>query len=622
MQSSEGKLLTSDRMLRTVAASLVVAAVASYVVHTRAQLPGPKPAPRADTLRPEILGTRGIVAAGRHYSVSAGVRVLQQGGNAVDAGVASVLAASVCEISHFGFGGEAPTMIYDAKTHEVVVINGQGPAPKAATPAMFAERGSIPGNGPLGATIPAMLDAMALALETRGTMRLETVLQPAIELADGFPMYGFLRNFLISERKATEQYEWSAKTYYPNGQIPEVGELFRQPNLARTLRAIAAADKAAFARSRNRLTAIRAGRDAFYKGAIARRIADANKAAGGAFTYEDLASFHGKVEQPTTTNFHGFDVYKAGPWNQGPVLLQTLNILEGVDLNAFGVNSAEYIHHVHEAIKLAYADRNAHYGDPAFAVVPIAGLLSKPYAAERRALIGTQASLEQRVGDPYRFDPNVKAPAERYTPHSQGTPIRSTPGDTTCVDVVDKDGNLFSATPSSGWLLGGAFVAGDTGVPLSNRMTVFDLDPLSPNVLAGGKRPRTTLTPTLVLKGGKPFLAISTPGGDSQDQQILNVLLEMMVFGKDIQEAIEAPRINSLHPFGSFDNHLSEPGVLEIEDRVPEAVRAALTARGHKLKVLGPYAMSTGVVAVGVNPQTGTLRGGADVRRERYIFGW
>jgi gamma-glutamyltranspeptidase/glutathione hydrolase len=573
-------------------------------------------------LRPEILGTHGIVAAGRHYSVAAGVRIQQQGGNAVDAGVATVLAASICEISHFGFGGEAPTMIYDAKTREIIVINGQGPAPKAATPALFASPGWGPGNGPLGATIPAMLDAMAIALEAKGTMRLEQVLQPAIELADGFPMYAFLRNFLISERTATEQYEWSAKTYYPNGTVPAVGEMFRQPNLARTLRAIAAADKAAFARSRNRATAIRAGRDAFYKGDIARRIADANKAAGGVFTYDDLATFHGGIEKPTTTSFHGYDIYKAGPWNQGPVLLQTLNILEGIDLQAFGVNSADYIHNVHEAIKLAYADRNAYYGDPAFASVPLAGLLSKPYAAERRALIGPTASLEHRVGDPYRFDRSVTAPAARYTPHSQGSPTPSSPGDTTCVDVVDKDGNLFSATPSSGWLLGGAFIAGDTGVPLSNRMTVFDLDPLSPNVLVGGKRPRTTLTPTLVLKDGKPFLAISTPGGDSQDQQILNVLLETMVFGKSIQEAIEAPRINSLHPFGSFDNHLSEPGVLEIEDRVPADVRAALIARGHKLKVLGPYGMSTGVVAVGVDPQTGTLRGGADVRRERYIFGW
>jgi gamma-glutamyltranspeptidase / glutathione hydrolase len=578
--------------------------------------------PRTETLRPEILGTHGIVAAGRHYSVSAGVRILQEGGNAVDAGVASVLAASVCEISHFGFGGEAPTMIYDAKTKEILVINGQGPAPKAATPALFAARGLVPGNGPLGATIPAMLDAMAIALETKGTMRLEQVLQPAIELADGFPMYEFLRNFFISERKATEQWEWSKKTYYPDGRVPEVGEVFRQPNLARTLRTIATADKSAFARTHNRGTAIRAGRDAFYKGDIARRIADADKAAGGVFTYDDLASFHGAIEKPATTSFHGYDVYKAGPWNQGPVLLQTLNILEGIDLHSFGVNSTDYIHQVHEAIKLAYADRNAYYGDPAFATVPIAGLLSKAYAAERRTLIGAQASLEQRAGDPFKFDPVVKAPTGTYTPHSQGEKSGAIAGDTTCVDVVDKDGNLFSATPSSGWLLSGAFIAGDTGVPLSNRMTVFDLDPLSPNVLVGGKRPRTTLTPTIVMKDGKPFLAISTPGGDSQDQQILNVLLEMIVFGKDVQEAIEAPRVNSLHPFGSFDSHPSEPGVLEIENRIPEAVRTALAARGHKLKVIGPYAMSTGVVAVGVDPQNGTLRGGADVRRERYIFGW
>jgi gamma-glutamyltranspeptidase/glutathione hydrolase len=202
--------------------------------------------------------------------------------------------------------------------------------------------------------------------------------------------------------------------------------------------------------------------------------------------------------------------------------------------------------------------------------------------------------------------------------------VKATPasGDTTSLDLVDKDGNQFSATPHSGWLQGGAFVAGDTGVPLSNRMQVFDLDPLSPNVLAGGKRPRTTLTPTIVLKNGKPFLALSTPGGDSQDQQLLNVLLQIIVFDKDIQEAIEAPRINSLHPFGSFDSHESEPGVLEIENRVPQPVRDELANRGHRLKVLGPYGISTGVVAVGVDPDSGTLRGGADVRRERYIFGW
>jgi gamma-glutamyltranspeptidase / glutathione hydrolase len=601
--------------------SLAVAMLACGIAVGAGQEPTRVDTPR-ETMRPGILGTHGIVAAGRHYSVDAGMQILRQGGNAIDAGVATVFAASVAEISHFGFGGEAPTMIYDAKTRDVIVVNGQGPSPKAAVPALFEKEGRVPGNGPLGATIPAMVDAMAIALEAKGTMRLEQVMQPAIDLADGFPMYSFLRNFLISERKATEQYEWSARTYYPNGHIAEVGELFRQPNLARTMRAIVEAEKASFAASHDRAKAIRAGRDAFYTGDIARRIAAADRAAGGLFTYDDLASYHGQIEKPTTTGFHGYDVYKAGAWNQGPALLETLNILEGFDLKSMGAGSARYLHTVHEAIKLAYDDRNAYLGDPDFAQVPLAGLLAKPYAASRRALIGNRASLEHRVGDPYAFDSTVKPPAVRYTPHRQGAKTSSAVGDTTCVDVVDKDGNLFSATPSSGWLLGGAFVAGDTGVPLSNRMQVFDLDPASPNVLAGGKRPRTTLTPTIVLQNGKPFLATSTPGGDSQDQQILNVLLNVFVFGMDIQHAIEMPRINSLHPFSSFDSHESEPGVLEIEDRVPADVRNQLTALGHKLKVLGPYSMSTGVVAVGVDPKSGTLSGGADPRRERYIFGW
>ena len=586
------------------------------------QLEPTRVAPRREaTMRPEIVGQRGIVAGGRHYSVHAGTRILEQGGNAIDAGVATVFAASVVEISHFGFGGEAPTMIYDARTKRVVVINGQGPAPKAATSDLFKAKGKVDSNGPLGATLPAVMDAMAIALENFGTMRLEQVMQPAIELADGFPMYAFLRDFLISNRQRTEAYKWG-HLYYVDGKVPEVGEVFRQPNLARTFRAIVGAEHDAFEKTHDRKSAIRAGRDAFYKGDIARRIAEADRAEGGVFAYEDLANFHGSIEEPTTTSFHGYQIYKAGTWNQGPVLLETLNILEGIDLKAMGRGSADYIHTTHEAIKLAYDDRNAYLGDPAFAKVPIKGLLSKDYATKRRFLISPRAFLDHRPGDPFEFDPDVKAPAVRYQPHSQGPKGSNTSGDTTCVDVVDKDGNLFSATPSSGWLLGGAFIAGDTGVPLSNRMQVFDLDPASPNVLVGGKRPRTTLTPTIILKDDEPFLAISTPGGDSQDQQVLNVLLNMLVFDMDVQAAIEAPRFNSDHPHSSFDNHDSTTGQLEIEGRVPAKVLDDLRSRGHVLRVLGPYSMSTGVVAVGVNPKTGTLRGGADPRRERYIFGW
>jgi gamma-glutamyltranspeptidase/glutathione hydrolase len=571
-------------------------------------------------MRPEILGQRGIVAAGRHYSVSAGTRILEQGGNAIDAGVATVFAAAVVEISHFGFGGECPVIIHDAKTKQVYVINGQGPAPLAATPAHFAAKGKIEGNGPLAATLPAVMDAMALALERFGTMSLAQVMAPAIEFADGFPMYAYLRENMVSHRKATEAYRWG-HTYYPDGRVPDVGEIFRQPNLARTLRALVAAERAALAKKSDRTTAIRAGRDAFYKGDIARRLVAANRAEGGLFTEAELANYHGAIETPVTTTFHGYEINKAGAWNQGPVLLETLNLLEGIDLKAMGHNSADYIHTVHEAIKLAYDDRNAYLGDPAFASVPLRGLLSKAYAADRRKLIGPEAFLGHRPGDPFAFDPDVKAPAVRYVPHSQGEKERDS-GDTTCVNTGDIAGNLFSATPSSGWVIGGAFIAGDTGVPLSNRMQVFDLDPASPNLLVGGKRPRTTLSPTVVRKDGKPFLALSTPGGDSQDQQVLNVLLALIVFDMDLQRAIEAPRINSNHPHASFDNHPSEPGQLDVENRIPTKVLDELVARGHELRVVGAYGMSTGVVAVGVNQKTGTLRGAADPRRERYIFGW
>ena len=442
-------------------------------------------------------------------------------------------------------------MIYDAKTKEIIVINGQGPAPKAATPALFAAKGLVPGNGPLGATIPAMLDAMALALEAKGTMRLEQVMQPAIELADGFPMYEFLRDFFVSERKATEQYEWSAKTYYPNGRIPDVGEIFRQPNLARTLRAIVAADKAAFAKSRNRVAAIRAGRDAFYTGDIAHRIADADKAAGGVFAYDDLASFHGTIEKPTTTRLSRLRrlqgrAVEPGPGAAADAEHPRRRRPEGVRrelgrLHPPGARSDQA--RLRRSQRLLRRSGVREGADGRLAVEAVRRRAARAHRPAGVARASRRRSVQVRsVGQGAR---------RQYTPHSQGTKSGATAGDTTCVDVVDKDGNLFSATPSSGWLLGGAFIAGDTGVPLSNRMTVFDLDPLSPNVLVGGKRPRTTLTPTIVLKDGKPFLAISTPGGDSQDQQILNVLLEMIVFGKDIQEAIEAPRVNSLHPFGA-----------------------------------------------------------------------
>ena len=596
-------------LTRTAAAVLLAGAVLS------AQTPA--------SIRGEVRANHAVIAGGRTFTANAGARLMAAGGNAIDAGVAAIFAAAVVEISHFGLGGEAPIIIYSARDKRVVVINGQGSAPKAASPQLFAGKDAIPGNGPLGATVPAAVDSAAIALARYGTRSLSEVLQPAIELADGFPMYEFLHHYLETERRFCEPYSWTMQTYYPGGKITPVGDMFRQPNLAATLRALAAAEQAALARGASREDAIRAGRDAFYKGPIAREMIAAVRDAGGVMSEDDLSSYAGKIEDPASAPYRGYTIYKAGFWNQGPSLLQTLRILEGFDLRAMGQGSADALHTTVEAIKLAYADRDRYYGDPDFVKVPGDVLLSAPYAAARRALIDPKhASLEQRPGDPVRSAALLDSPADLPAALPADTEVQKEHGDTTSLQVADADGNLFSATPSSGWILGGAFVAGKTGVPMSNRMQAFHLDPASPNVLAGGKRPRTTLTPTIVLKDDGPFLAIGTPGGDSQDQQILLVLLNIIDFGMDVQAAIEAPRVNSLHPVSSFDNHRPQPGVLEVESSLAPGVLNELKARGHVLIVRPPFGISTGIVAAGVDPATGRLRGGADLRRERAIVAW
>ena len=576
----------------------------------------------AQSLRPEFPGATGVVAAGRTYTSEAGAEILAAGGNAIDAGVAAIFAAAVVEISHFGLGGEAPMVIYLAGTREVVVINGQGTAPQAANPGFFAGRDSIPGNGPLAATVPAVVDAATLALARYGTKSLGDVLSPAIRLADGFPMYEFLSRYLASERKGSEPYGDTMRTYYPEGRVTRAGETFRQPNLARTLRMLVEAEAAALRAGETRAQAIGRARDTFYTGDFARRLSTAVRQAGGLMTEADLAGYRSRIEKPYTVTYRGYTVHKAGPWNQSPVLLQTLNLLEGFDLKRMGHLSADSIHVVTEAMKLAYADRDRYYADPDFVKVPITGLLSKAYAAERRGLIDmSRASREQRPGNPAPFD-GTAVTTSGPDPHVTRIGRVGESGDTTAIEIADRDGNLFSATPSSGWLLGGAFVAGDTGVPMSNRMQAFRLEPDSPNIVAGGKRPRTTLTPTIVTRDGAPFLAIGTPGGDSQDQQILQVLLNVIDFGLPLQAAVDSARFNTLSIQSSFGEHRIEPGVLEVERGVPEPVRQALEARGHTLRLYPVASYPTGVVAAGVDPTTGKLRGAADVRRERSVVAW
>jgi len=577
------------------------------------------PLPAAQTMRAEVNARHHVIAAGRHFAVEAGMRMFREGGNAFDAGAAAVLAASVTEIQLFGFGGEAPVVLYDAKGKRVVVVNGQGLSPAAATPEAWAGKPYLDYHGPRAATVPAVLDSMAIVLVQFGTKRLSEAIAPAIELADGFPMYDALRAALLRERKNCERYPTTMAVYYPEGRVPEIGEVFRQPDLARTLRAIAAGDEAEYKKTKDRLKAIEAGRSAFYRGEVARRLVKAARDAGGLLSEEDLGTFRGRLEEPVHVSYRGYEVWKAGFWTQGPVMLQTLNLLSGFDLKAMGFQSAQELHTLTEAMKLAFDDRDVFYGDPDFSKVPGEALLSSSYADARRPLIDrAHASREHRPGSPGGLDPKtLQSPRAAFAPAPPGQP-----GDTTAVNAADAAGNLFSAVTSGAWVLDGAFIAGDTGVPLSQRMQQFNLDPKSPNVVAPKKRPRITLTPTILTRDGRPYLAISTPGGDSQDQQNLNVLLAHLDFGLPIQEAIEAPRLNSEHMWQSFRDHRDAPGVLTIEGRVPWDVLDELRRRGHDLRVVGPWRMGTAVTAVGIDPRTGTLFGGADVRGERAIAGW
>lgn len=599
--------------------------------------------PQADTFRPVVRGKRGVVAAGHPLSAEAGLRLLQQGGNAVDAGCAAVLAASVIEFSHFSFGGEVPIIIKPSQGAPLVV-NGQGTAPKLATRDYFVERaksgnakdtpymnasdaiaipgggaGMIPSSGILPATVPAVLDAVVVALERFGTKSLAEVMQPAIELADGFPIDELRVSYIERLRKILERWESSKNVFLPQGRVPKLGEMFAQPDLARTLREIVAAEKRAAAKGRR--AALQAARDAFYKGAIARRIADFSERHGGLLRAGDFAAFRAKVEEPTKVVYRGYEVYKTGFWAQGPAMLETLNILEGFDLRAARHNSPDYIHYLVEAMKLGFADRDRYYGDPDFVSVPGRELLSKEYAAARRALIDKdRASLEQRPGDPAKLAPLLKARAQPLLTGASQIPEAERANDTTCVNVIDKDGNVFTATPSGAWLP--AVIAGDTGVLMGQRMQSFLLEEGHPNVLQPGKRPRITLTPTLVLKDGKPYLALSTPGGDNQDQSLIQVLFNIIEFGMNVQEAVEAPRFQTLHLVSSFDDHRFNAGELRIEDRVPAAVLAELQKRGHKLEAGAAWSNASAPTVILFNPATGVIEGGADPRRGRYALAW
>lgn len=492
------------------------------------------------TYRPTIMGTHGMVAAEHYLSALIGVQILKQGGNAVDAAVAAAFAEGVLNPHMHTLGGESPMLIYSADTGRVSAINGNTAAAQRATPEWFAAQGLglIPGDGLLAAGVPAAFGALVTALERFGTMTLAQVATPAMELArDGFPMHPGLRgpsDYLFFsiwhlQDKFRDRWPTSAQLYLPEGVLPEVGDVFRNPNLAQTFARLLEAERAGTSGSRT--AGLQAALDLFYRGDIAQEIADFAQREGGLLEAGDFAAFETRVEEPVTVNYRGYDVYKCGPWSQGPVFLQQLRLLEGFQLRELGHNSTEYIHLVTEASKLAFADREAYYGDPTFIHVPLAELLSPAYTELRRQLIDSeQASVVLRPGDPIggnalleRADNLVGREWQRGTVH---------------VDVVDAQRNMVSATPSGGWIADSPVVDG-IGFPLGTRIQMFYLDADHPNCIAPGKRPRTTLTPSMVLRDGKPFMAFGTMGLDQQDQWTLQFFLNVVEFDMPVQAAIE-----------------------------------------------------------------------------------
>lgn len=568
------------------------------------------------TMFPPVRGTRALVGAANNFEVEAGWRMIQQGGNAVDAGAAAVLAASVTELSRFGIGGEMPLIVKMAGKAPVVIA-GVGEAPALATPEFFAHRAAepweqqtplapIPSEGIHAAIVPGAFDAAVEALEKFGTKSFAEVAQPAVDLAEsGFAMPEEFGNMLVGYQRIIGLWPASQKFFYPDGKPVPVGGLFREPDYARTLRELIAVEKKTRGNRQRKLEAVR---NAFYRGPVAHRVADFSEQNGGLLRYDDLAAFHAPVEDPMTGTYRGYTIVKPGFWSQGPVMIETLNILERFNLQAMGHNSPEYLHTVIEAVKLAFADRDAYYGDPNFSKIPAALLLSKEYAAQRAALIDPHhASMESRPGT----GPGLNPPA------MPSTAAAGIVNDTTSVDVVDGAGNAFAATPSGAWLP--SVIAGDTGIPLSTRLQSFVLTPGHANVLAPHKRPRVTLSPTLVMKDGQLAFIMSTPGGDNQDQALLQVLLNIIEFGMMPQQAVESPRFQSDHMYSSFAGHEFHAGRLNLESRIPAETVVALRALGHIVTVSGPWSNSSAPVVIQV--RDGVLNGGADIRRARFVFG-
>ena len=605
------------------------------------------------TQKPVLHGSNWMAITGKPLAATAGAMIFHQGGNAVDAACA-MLAATCTMWDTLSWGGETQVLIYNPKTKKVIAINAMGFAPTGATPEFFKNKGYDfpPEYGPLAATTPGTPGGLIYMLANYGTMSLEQVLAPAMKMAEGYAIESQAANTMERQKALIKQWPYSAKVFLPHAgekrEAPEGGELFRQKDLLETLTKMVASEKSALKLGKSRKDALMAAYDRFYKGDIAREFVRGCQEQGGLITMADLAKWRPIEEAPLSVNYKGIEVYKLQQWTQGPAMLQALNILENFDLKSMGYNSSRYIHIVYQAMNLAFADRDFYYGDPYFSPnCPIKGLLSKEYARQRAGLIQfTRNDSTIGPGNPYSFEGKINPYTDllrkrgyeldtskrNFAPkHDMGN---NTPQDlyqdrmwrgTTSVEAADKEGWVVSITPSGGWLP--ACIAGKTGVGMSQRMQSFVLDSaLNPfNVVAPGKRPRVTLSPTLAMKDGRPYLASAVQGGDTQDQNLLQFFLNIAEFGMNVQQSAEAANINSNQLWLSLGgtktaDRAPKPGQILLNSNTSDSVRNELRKMGYMLsfseRTSGP------INAIYFDWQHGTLWGGSSNHGEDYGIGW
>jgi len=608
------------------------------------------------TQKPPLHAKHWIAITGKPLSATAGSMIFTKGGNAVDAACA-MLAAGTTMWDVLSWGGETQALIYNPKTKKVIGINALGVAPSGATAAYYKSKGYRypPEYGPLAAVTPGTPGGLMTILAEYGTMSLAQVLAPAIEMADGYPMEAQTANSIERLKGEIKNWKYSRALYLTHpGQsreAPEAGEIFVQKDLAATLRKLVEAEAQALKQGKSRTEAIYAAYDRFYKGDIAQEIVRGVREEGGLFTMEDLAGWKVKIEEPVSVSYKGIQVYKLPFWQQGPAMLQALNILENADVKAMGYNSPKYMHAVYQAMSLAFADRDFYYGDPAFSKnIPARGLLSKEYAKARYAKINWERNDSTiRPGDPFTYQGAknpfadvlakwtvIPAPDDKPKSGQQDKPATDTGSapiagtddafrdafnrGTTTIETADEEGWVVSITPSGGWVP--AVIAGNSGVGLSQRAQSFVTDARDGpnNVIEPGKRPRVTLTPTMALKDGLPYLSFAVQGGDSQDQNLLQFFLNVVEFGMTVQQATEAPNINSYQMRSSFGAHESRPGRMLVASSTPDSVRNELKRMGYTLefeeRTSGP------INAILFDRRHGTFWGGSSNHGEDYGIGW